>query len=408
MSTAGNADNPVSHYRDNALVILKKIGLPTKRTELWRGSDVSIFQKDMLPIAERLVNVAIQPNLFDSITSTKIVFVNGYYHPALSDTIPDGITFLSLAEAIDSKDSCLSMIGSIKTPQEQATVALNSINVRDGAILKIGHGVKLDKPIQLIFKNPVTGFTAYGRVLIVADTLSKADFIVTHDTVVGAFENHVTEIFVGDNAQISYMKSVNAVDVHLGAVSAQLGRNANINLCYYTKGADLLRNETTINLNGEGSNANIGAACYVDNKKINDHNCVIVHNVPHCTSSQVYKNVVNHKARVVTRSKTIVCQNAQKTDARQMLQALLLSEGASSYAKPELEIYADDVKCTHGSTVGRLDENALFYMRSRGISYDEARKILTRSFLSEALHDILDDNVLNLIMTDFDACMSDI
>lgn len=395
-------ENTVLNYRQNALVVLKKIGLPTKRTEIWRGSNVAVFQKDMLPIAERLVNVVIEASLFDAIDSTKIVFVNGYYHAGLSDAIPKGMSFISLAEAIALKDSSLSMIGSIKTPQEQATVALNAINVRDGAILKIGRDVKLDKPIQLIFKNPITGFTAYGRVLIVADSFSKADFIVSHDTTVGAFENHVTEIFVGDNADISYVKSVNAVDVHFGAVSAQLGRNANLNLGYYTKGADLLRNETTINLNGTGANVNIGAACYVSDKKLNDHNCVVVHNVPQCTSSQVYKNLVTDTARTVTRSKTIVAQDAQKTDARQMLQALLLSEGASSYAKPELEIYADDVKCTHGSTVGRLDENALFYLESRGIPHDEARRLMTRAFLSEALHDMIDDDLLNIILTDFD------
>jgi Fe-S cluster assembly protein SufD len=393
-------------YRQNGLITLKKIGLPTKRTEIWRGSNVSIFQKDMLPIAERLFNVVLEENLFDSIDSTKIVFVNGYYHANLSDKIPDSLSFLSLAEAITLKDSSLSMIGSIQSPQEQATIALNAINVRDGAILKIGHGVKLDKPIHLIFKNPISGVTAYGRVLIVADTASESDFIVSHDTVIGAFENHVTEVFVGDNAHISYTKSVNAVDVHFGAVLAQLSRNANLNIAYYTKGADLLRNETVVNLNGEGANVNIGAGCYASEKKINDHNCIVVHKVPHCTSSQVFKNLVNDTARVVTRSKTLVQHNAQKTDAKQMLQALLLSEGASNYAKPELEIYADDVKCTHGSTVGRLDENALFYLKSRGIPHDEARKLMTRAFLSEALSDMLDNDILNIILADFDKAIT--
>jgi Fe-S cluster assembly protein SufD len=356
----------------------------------------------MLPIAERLTNIVLQPNLFDTISSTKIVFVNGYYHPALSDEVPQGVNFISLYDAIVSKDSCLSLIGSIKPPMEQATVALNAINVRDGAILKINSNVTLNKPIQLIFKNPIAGFTAYGRVLIVADKSSQADFIVSHDTQAGSFENHVTEIFVHDNAKISYLKSVDCSDVHLGAVTAQLGHNASLNLGYYTKGAELLRNETTILLSGEGANVNIGAACYVNHKKINDHNCVVVHNVPNCTSSQVYKNLADNKARAITRSKTIVSQDAQKTDAKQMLQALLLSEGASSYAKPELEIYADDVKCTHGSTVGRLDENALFYLQSRGIPYAQARALMTKAFLSEALNDIINTDLLSLILTDFD------
>jgi Fe-S cluster assembly protein SufD len=302
-----------------------------------------------------------------------------------------------------SSDSCLSLIGSIQSPIEQATVAMNALNVRDGAILKINRNTKIDKPIQLIFKNPISGFTAYGRVLIVAETASEAEFIVTHDTVTGAFENHVTEIFVHDNAKISYLKTVECTDVHLGAVTAQLARSSNLNLGYYTKGAGLLRNETTILLNGEGANVNIGAACFVNQNKINDHNCVVVHNVPHCTSSQVYKNLADNKARAVTRSKTIVAQNAQKTDAKQLLQALLLSEGASSYAKPELEIYADDVKCSHGSTVGRLDENALFYLQSRGIPYNEAKGLMTKAFLSEALCDIIDSDLLAIILNDYDS-----
>jgi Fe-S cluster assembly protein SufD len=393
------------NYRNNALVTLEKIGLPTKRTEIWRGSDISIFKKDMLPIAERLVNVILQPSIFDSINSTKIVFVNGYYHPTLSDTMPDGLSFTSLSEAIECQDSALSMIGSIHSPIEQATVALNAINVRDGAILKISHGVKLHKPVQLIFKNPVTGFTAYGRVLIVADDYSQADFIVSHDTEAGVFENHVAEIFVGKNAHISYLKSVNCIDVHFGAVSAQLSRHANLNLGYYTKGADTLRNDTIINLNGEGANVNIGVASFVYQNRLNDHTSVVTHNVPHCTSSQVYKNLVANKGRAVTRAKTLVTQNAQKTDGKQMLQTLLLDDTASSYAKPELEIYADDVKCSHGSTVGQLDKNALFYLRSRGMPYDIARSLLTRAFLTEALSGIIEQDLLTLILDDFDACI---
>jgi len=389
-------------YRQNALVVLKEVGLPTKRTELWRGSDVSVFQKDMLPIAERLIDVILQPSLFDSIDSTKIVFVNGYYHPALSDDMPDGVNFIALSEAIKTGDTALSMIGSIKSQTEQATVALNAVNVRDGAIIKISHGVKLDKPIQLVFKNPVTGFTAYGRVLIVADDYSEASFIVSHDTEVGVFENHVTEIFVGNNAHISYLKSVNATDVHLGAVLCDVGKNANIDLGYYTKGADLLRQDTVVNLVGTGSNANIGAATYVYNRRLNDHTCLIAHKVPHTTSSQVFKNIVNHKARAVTRSKTLVTQDAQKTDGKQMLQALLLDDGASSYAKPELEIYADDVKCAHGSTVGQLDHDAIFYMRSRGIPELQAQSLLTRAFLTEALDEITNNDILTLILDDYD------
>jgi len=406
MSIANNTEKTKSNYRDNALVVLKEIGLPTKRTELWRGSDVSIFKKDMLPPAERLINAVLEPSLLDAIESIKIVFVNGFYHPALSDDMPDGVSFISLSDAIETSDASLSFIGSIKAPQDQATVALNSINVRDGAIIKISHGVKLDKPIQLIFKNPVTGFTAYGRVLIVAEAFSQADFIVSHDTQAGAFENHVTEIILGDNSKISYLKTVNAVDVHLGAVSAQLGRHTNLNIGYYTKGADLLRNDTIVNLNGEGGNVNIGAASYIYDKRLNDHTCIVSHHVPHCTSSQVYKNLVNHSARAVVRAKTIVTQNAQKTDGKQMLQALLLEDGASSYAKPELEIYADDVKCAHGSTVGQLDKDALFYLCSRGIPLNQAKGLLTRAFLMEAFTDIINDDLLTLIMADFDRYMN--
>jgi Fe-S cluster assembly protein SufD len=399
-------NNVSTNYRENALMVLKKIGLPTKRTEIWRGSDISIFKKDMLPIAERLVNVVLQPSIFDTIDSTKIVFVNGHYHPALSDNMPDGLNFISLSEAIAHQDSALSMIGRIVSPIEQATVALNAVNVRDGAIIKISYGVKLNKPVQLIFKNPITGFTAYGRVLIVAQDYSQADFIVSHDTTAGTFENHVTEIFVGKNAHISYVKSVNCVDAHFGSVSVQLSQNAHLNLGYYTKGAELLRNDTIVNLDGEGANVNIGAAAFVQKTRLNDHTCVVTHNVPYCTSSQVYKNIVADKGRAVTRAKTLVTQNAQKTDGKQMLQALLLNETASSYAKPELEIYADDVKCAHGSTVGQLDKESLFYLNSRGIPYEMARSLLTRAFLTEALSDIIEQDLLNLILNDFDISMT--
>ena len=390
-------------YQKKAVALLKKIGLPTRYHEQWRASKMTVFQDNNFPIAEKFYLDAVEPTLFDKSHVTKIVFVNGYFAENLSDSLPEGVSFISLAEAVSNQDVSLGLIGTIKAPYDQGYVHLNAVMCRDGAILKVAHHAHIEKPIHLVFKNITPKTISYSRTLIILEAGAKADIISEHLVTEGQHENHVMEAYVGDNATLSYLKTATGFDVsvHIGAVSAELGRDATMNVGYYMTGGDVCRTETNIYLQSEGANVNLGAASYVKGDLSNDHVSTVIHSAPYCTSSQVFQSLCDERGRCVTQSKTIVARDAQKTDGKQMLRAMLMSEEANVFAKPELEIYADDVKCTHGSTVGRLNEEAIYYMRSRGIAETEAKALLTEAFMLEALSVIGNDMMIQPLLDDF-------
>jgi Fe-S cluster assembly protein SufD len=329
--------------------------------------------------------------------------VNGYFCPHLSDEIPDGVSFISLSDAVSSQDSSLEWIGGIHAPYPQGYKHLNAVMCRDGVILKIEKNTHIQRPIQVIFKNVTADSAVYSRCLVVLEQGANATVMVRHDNIYNTHENHVTECYLAQDSDLTMIKTIMDTGTyhHIGTVSATLDKNANINLAYYITGGDYCRYETNIYLNGYHANVNIGSAVLASDKNTCEHISTVIHTIPECTSSQMFQSLCDADGKITVQSKTIVMRDAQKTDAKQMLRGFLMHENAHIFAKPELEIYADDVKCSHGSTIGQLDKDALYYMRARGMDYATAKSLLTHSLVEQALAVIKNDDITDILLNHF-------
>ena len=384
-------------FQEKAVAILKKVGLPSRTDEVWRASQkMAVLSQNELPSAEQIYLKTIAPSFLSDVDAFKIIFVNGFYNPDLSDDLPEGLDFVSLSDAVVQGDSALEMIDSIQAPYAQGYKHLNSVMCRDGAVLNVGRDARIEKPIHLVFKNISEKTIAYTRTLISVAQGAEVTFVSEHQTEALQQENHVTELFVGGNAQVTFLKVAADIEksAHIASFAADVARDATLNVGTYCLGSDFYRTETNIHMSGQGGNVNCGTASILAQDNIAEHVSTVLHNVPHCNSSQLFQSLCDDAGRSMVQSKTVVARDAQKTDGQQMLRGLLMSEQANAFAKPELEIYADDVKCAHGSTIGQLDENALYYMRARGIPLGEAKALLTEAFVGEAL-DVLNNDALS-------------
>jgi Fe-S cluster assembly protein SufD len=275
--------------------------------------------------------------------------------------------------------------------QEHSFVALNTAFIEDGALVLIPKGAVVEEPIYLVFVS--TGqygpVVSHPRNLIVAGEGSQARIVEIH---IGAgsgayFANAVTEIFGDEGAAIDHylLQREGDAGVHIGMLEAQLSRHCNFSANSITLAGSLVRNDVHVVLNGEGSECSLNGLYLVDGKQHVDNHTEIEHCMPRAKSRELYKGILSGSARGVFNGKILVHKDAQKSDARQTNKNLVLSENAVINTKPQLEIHADDVKCSHGSTVGQLDRDALFYLRSRGIDSAEAQSLLCYAFASEVV-----------------------
>ena len=391
-------------FQEKAVALLKKVGLPSRTDETWRASQkVSVLSQNELPTAEQIYLKTIAPSFMSDVDAFKITFVNGFYNPDLSDDLPEGINFTSLSDAVVNSDKSLELIDTIKAPYAQGYKHLNSVMCRDGVVLNVERDAQISKPIHLVFKNISEKTIAYTRTLIAVEQGANVTFISEHQTEALQQENHVSEIFVGNNAQVTFLKVAADIEksAHIASFAADIGRDATLNVGTYCLGSDFYRTETNIYMSGQGSNVNCGTASAIADHNVAEHVSTVLHNVPHCNSSQLFQSLCDDFGRSMVQSKTVVARDAQKTDGQQMLRSLLMSEQANAFAKPELEIYADDVKCAHGSTIGQLDENALYYMRASGIPLKEAKALLTEAFMGEALSVLGNDDLSDRLIAHF-------
>jgi Fe-S cluster assembly protein SufD len=277
--------------------------------------------------------------------------------------------------------------------------------MNDGACLRIRKGVKLDKPLHLLFFSADPG-ASHTRNLVLLENEAEATILETHVGEVASFADIVTDIAIGEGARLNHIKLQDEASdaVHLATMRARLAADAKLSSFTLTLGCGVSRGQSFVLFSGEGAEANIDGAYALRDKQHADQFCVIDHAVPACTSHTLFKGVLDGESEGVFQGKIIVRPHAQKSDGRQMTHALLLSRDAAMNAKPELEIYADDVQCAHGSTVGELSKEAIFYLRSRGIPEAEARRLLVLAFLDEALdltpHDLAKD-ALKLLVSEW-------
>ncbi len=322
----------------------------------------------------------------------RLVVVNGRYVPELSRTagLPPGMRFGSLAGATSEQaDVVARYLGQLADFSARPFAALNTAFAQDGAYVHVPDGLVFEQPLQILFVSTGDGHMTHPRTLIVAGDRSQMRIVETYVSAPGQkhFTNAVTEIVAGENAVIDHYKvQEESVDgFHVASMHIHATRSSNVSTHSFTLGGRLVRNDVFALLDGEGAECTLNGLYLADGERLVDNHTTIDHAKPHCPSHEVYKGILGGKARAVFNGKIIVRQDAQKTDAKQTNRALLLSDQATINTKPQLEIFADDVKCTHGAAIGQLDEDALFYLRARGLTFFEARDMLIHAFAGQIL-----------------------
>jgi Fe-S cluster assembly protein SufD len=385
----------LQRLRKAALQRFETIGLPTPQDEDWRLTNLApiaatrFIRPDSTP---RLNASDLEPLGFAGLDCPRIVLVNGRFDQSLSnlDDLPRGVRVESLAQALASRPQELeALIGSVASHESRAFTALNAAAFEDGTVVTVSKGVAAEVPVHILHLT-VAGDehpAIQPRTLVVAGESSQAAIVESYLAVGDGvyLTNAVTEIVLGENAVLDHVRiqgeSKNAF--HIGAVQVRQARNSNYTNHNVSFGSALARHDIGSVLDGEGAEATLNGLYLTSGSQRVHNHTVLDHAKPHCPSHELYKGILAGRSQAVFNGRIIVRQDAQKTDAKQSNKSMLLSNEALIHTRPQLEIYADDVKCTHGATIGHLEDEALFYMRARGIGLSEARSILILGFISD-------------------------
>ena len=384
--------------RAAALADFERLGFPSLRAEDYRYTDVSrSFAPDYgmnlkrvkIPVNPQDVFHCDVPNL-----STSLYFVvnDSFYHQALPKAhLPEGVYIGSLKDFSNERPEVVSRYyGKLATSSKNGIVALNTMFAQDGFVVYVPQGVAVERPIQLvnIFRSDVD-LMASRRVLVIMEPRAEAKLLVCDHSIdtVRFLANQVIEVFVGEGASFDYYDLEESSDTTTRFsslfVKQEAGSNVVINGITLTNG--LTRNDYQVELLGERAETTLCGMSILDKEQHVDTYTHITHAVPRCKSNELFKNVLNDQAVGAFSGRILVREDADKTEAYQSNRNLCATREARMYSKPQLEIYADDVKCSHGMTTGQLDEEAIFYMRSRGISLEEARMLLSVAFTSDVI-----------------------
>ena len=381
--------------RDEAGAIFDREGFPSTKHEEWRFTslrEIAETQFEVEPEAVRLTAGDIDPVALPA-GASRIVFVDGKFDADLSQTVnlPDGIVISSLKYAVtEHADLVRDNLGKIIALDETPFVALNTRLVLDGAFIHVSKGVVAEAPIYVVhvaadhgkpvLTNPRSLFVFEQdcQVKVVESTISLGD---------RNWQNGVLEVSVGDNAVVEHVRLQLGSEAAYHITNTQIvqGRSANFKTTVVTLGGKIVRNDVNGTLNGEGTECTMNGLYVGRGEQHVDNHTRLDHAAPHCPSHELFKGVLADKSSAVFNGKIIVRQIAQKTDSKQSNMNLLLSDDAMVNTKPQLEIFADDVRCTHGATIGRLDADAMFYLRSRGIPEPDALNLLIYAFASDVL-----------------------
>ena len=386
--------------RERAAVRFTALGFPTVRDEEWRFTNVAPIASREFTLADPVAVTARDLDRFPfPDAAQRVVIVNGRFSPELSrvSRLGAGVRAGSLAAFINGDlqaDSEVAQrhLGQLAHFNDRAFAALNTAHAHDGAYVYIPDRVVVEEPLQLLFVSANPSATqptvSFPRCLIVAGDGSQARIVETYAGQGGEyFANAVTEVFVGENAVVDHYK-VQQEDLaafHIGSMHVHAARSATFSSHSFSLGGRFVRNDVIATLDGEGAEVTLNGLYLADADRLVDNHTTIDHARPHCPSHEIYKGILGGRARAVFNGKIIVRPDAQKTDAKQTNRALLLSDDALINTKPQLEIFADDVKCTHGAAIGQLDEDAIFYLRARGLTFFEARDMLIHAFAGDIL-----------------------
>ena len=401
----GARDPFVSELRAKAIEAYGRQGLPHRRIEAWKYTDLRARLTDVNPLGKADGAAAGNAELnralgaeIANLPAYRLVVVEGDLRADLSDLAglkAAGVEAISLSRALEKPPSWLKeALGHVNPRDDDAVLALNTALMTGGVAMRVREGVILDKAIHLIEidgeGDPASTFT---RNVVVAEPGSSATVIESFASLRSLQRNAATELKLGAKAAVKHVKvqRESADAFHLSTWLVELGPDARYDAFQFSVGAALARNQLYVRFAGEGAAVDISGAFLLRDRQHCDTTLLVEHRVPRCLSREFFKGVLDGDARGVFQGKIIVSPGAQKTDGKQMAGALLLSETAEFDSKPELEIFADDVVCGHGSTSGQIDDELLFYLEARGIPEAEARALLVQAFVGEAIERIEDE-----------------
>ncbi|GMV99827.1 MAG: Fe-S cluster assembly protein SufD [Candidatus Hydrogenedentota bacterium] len=392
----------VKSIRENGAARFAEMPLPSRRMEEWRFTNVNpilrtAFVSPTEPAVHGLSASDVAPFLLGGSDWTTLVFVNGFYAPALSrSTVCEGVIAANIAQALDTREAELApCLNAVLNGSGGVFGALNSAFLIDGAYIRIEPGRKATSPIHLVYITTRQECPAahHPRNLIVAGRDSESVVIESYVNLGGDaayLNNVVTEAELQDGARLQFYKVLHEAPngYHLSAMKVRQHRDSNFKSFSIFLGGNIARNELSVLLDGEGAETLLNGLYLAQNEELIDNYTHIEHAKPHCSSYIGYKGVLADKSHSVFTGKVFVRPHAQKTDSNQLNQNLLLSDKATADTKPQLEIYADDVKCTHGATIGQHEPQQIYYFRTRGIAEDMARAMLTYGFADEVVREL--------------------
>ncbi len=394
------ADDAMRSQRVAAFDAFAARGLPSRRVEEWKYTDLRALMRDAPPPAKPASPEAAQgardrAEVFAQIDRARIVFVNGYFVPTLSDLsgLEEDIEFASLGRFLADGGAILDRS---LDPAEAPAFALNGAFVTDGAVIKVRDGAKLARPLELVgvYAGDEPALVTLRHQITIGD---GAEATILH-TLCGpdgvAYQtNVVSEVQVNEGARLNWVTAQEHGDeaINLSMLIPRLAGNVRFDPFFFNVGARVARNEIHVSFEAEHSMMGLRGATLARRNQHMDTTLVATHIAPHCGGEEFFKSAIDDDAQGVFQGKIIVQPEAQKTDSKMMSRALLLSDSAGFSNKPELEIFADDVVCGHGATCGQIDEQMLFFLRSRGIDKDQAERMLVLAFLAEAM-EMIEDN----------------
>jgi Fe-S cluster assembly protein SufD len=400
----GEAGSRIHAVRKAAIARFGELGFPTTRDEEWKYTDVApLIKVPFKPVLNYALD-GVGTRDVDRLTLgqrwARLVCINGHFSKELSSISPvrhssRAVKIGSLADAMKNDPGFLEQhLTRYARFDENGFSALSAAFLLDGDLIYIPDRTILEESIQLLFISSAgeEDFVSFPRALIVVGKNSQVPIIETHVGLANNvyFSNSVSEVVVGENSIVDYtlVEDESERSFHVATMQAQQERNSVLSSNVISFGGALIRNNATSLLNGEGAECTLNGLYVAAGKQHVDNHTAIDHAKPHCSSHELYKGILAGKSKGVFNGKILVRKDAQKTDAKQTNKNLVLSNDASIDTKPQLEIFANDVKCTHGATIGQLDEEAMFYLRTRGVGVETARDVLTNAFASDVINRI--------------------
>jgi Fe-S cluster assembly protein SufD len=398
----------VADLRRQAFDAYERAGLPHRRIEDWKYTDLRVLMRDVLPLAANpdaaaltRAAAALKPHAIEGVR--RLVLVDGVFAPKLSNIadLEKGLGVRTLREVLEDGDSAL-QAPLFAPDNSDAMVALNSAMMTDGIVIEVADGAVLTQPLHIVHiasgGAPAAMFT---RSLLRLGKAASATLVESYIAADGAkaYQAHDSLVIaIGDGARLDHVRLIEdsreAFNISSSVVT--LGAKAHFNTFGMNTGSLVSRYQAVIAFAGEGSRVETNGVNLLNGRQHADTTLFLDHAVPNCASREIFRAVVDDRGHSVFQGRIIVRPKAQKTDAKMMTRALLLSDEAEADNKPELEIFADDVTCGHGATSGALDESLLFYLRARGLSEKEAQALLIQAFVGEAIESIANDNLREL------------